>query len=300
MPENDVSTEDFFSAFEDAGYQSGAEETAGADQTENTEPSANAEETAQGAAEQAQGEENTGDAPGEEQAAEGAEATQQPESFTIKVNKEERTVTREEIITLAQKGADYDRVKAAWDKNKSDNEALNQRLATVQPVYDLIQEIAKDAGMEVEALLDSFQITRLRQKENLSEGEAKERLARVKAERELEKMKAAPAAEKSREQEQQERRDKDIAQFQKDFPDVNLGTLPVDELAADIQAGKTLSLAYQNYLMRQKDAEIQQLKAAAAAAEQNRRNRDASPGSTSDSGAKKTKSATDDFWAAFE
>lgn len=298
MSENDVSTEDFFSAFEDAGYQSGAEGTENAVQTDNAEPSANAEETTQGAAEQAQDEENAGNAPGEEQAAEGTEATQQPESFTIKVNKEERTVNRDEIITLAQKGADYDRVKAAADKSKSDNEALNQQLASMQPVYDLICEIAKESKLEITDLLDGIRIQQLRNRENLSEGEAKERLARMKAERELEKLKAISTA-KSPEQEQKERRDQEIAQFQKDFPDVNLGTLPVDELTADIQAGKTLSLAYQNYLMRQKDAEIQRLQAAAAAAEQNRRNRDASPGSTSDSGSRKTKSATDDFWAAF-
>lgn len=296
--EHDVSTEEFFSAFEDAGYQSGeaAEETA---QEETTETQESTEDTAQDGAEQAQDGENTEDAPGEEQAAEGAEAQQQPESFTIKVNKEERTVSREEIIALAQKGADYDRVKAAADKSKSDNEALNQQLASMKPVFDLICEIAKDAGVEVEALLDSFQISRLRQKENLSEGEAKERLARVKAERELEKMKATPATPNP-EQERKARVDKEIEQFQKDFPDVALGDIPVDELAADIQAGKPLSQAYQAYLMRQKDAEIQQLKAAAAAAEQNRKNRAASPGSASDSGSRKTKSATDDFWAAFE
>lgn len=297
MDNETTSTEEFFSAFEDTGYQTGDE---GAEEI-TTDPE-EAEQTSENPTQQGEEAPESGESAGENtEGSDGkkpAEGKQQPDSFTLKVNKEERTVSREEMIALAQKGADYDRVKAAADKSKSDNEALNRQISEMKPLYDTLCEVAKGQNTSVENLLENFQIQILCQKENLSEGEARERLARVKAERELEKLKTAPAA-KSPEQVRKERADQEIAQFQKDFPDVPLSEVPVDELMADVQSGKSLTIAYQGYLMRQKDAEIQRLNTELAAAEQNRRNRQASPGSAGDSGSRKTKSATDDFWAAF-
>lgn len=301
MDESTVSTEAFFDAFDEtADYQTGnADNGAENQEAEATESEHVSDEPAPQGDTAPQdgenGEDSHGDA-GEKPAAEGSQAG---DSFTIKVNKEERTVSREEMITLAQKGADYDRVKAAVDKGKSDNEALTAQIAQMQPVYDLVNQIAKDAQVEVTQLLDAFQLQQLQEKEGLTKNEATERLARRKAEMELQRLKASPASQ-TPEQTRKERMDREVAEFQQLFPDVPLAQVPVDALMADVQAGKTLSQAYQGYLMAQKDAEITRLNAEIAAKAQDSKNRASSPGSASDSGSKRTKSQFEDFWAAFD
>ena len=302
--ENATNFDEFFGSFgADDGYQTDSDtatDESGESRQENTEQTTTeAEETTQetGAKDSAEdsAETDTGEA-GEKN---GVETDAGSEMFTIKVNKEERQVTREELLALAQKGADYDRVKKQAEKGATDTQALTEQLAQTQQVYDSIALIAKDAGVDVPSLLDTFRVRQLMDKDGLSEKEAKERLGRLKAEEKLNALQKTATEKKDPEQQRQERAERELKEFRKNFPDVDISSLPVEKMAEDIAAGMTMTQAYLKEQNRQQQAEIQKLNAQLKAKEQNAKNRVSSPGSASDSGTSKTKDQFDDFFSAF-
>lgn len=292
-----MSHDDFFEAFEgEGGYQTCTEEV---DETvaESTETEQTFDEASREGVEASQSEENKS---GESTAAEkenGAEGQQTPETFTIKVNKEERTVSRDEVITLAQKGADYDRVKESAEQAKNDNVALKEQNAKMQEAYDLLTTLAEDSKVSIPELLDVFRVNRYKG-QGLSEDAAKERVAREKVERELQSIKAEQQAAQNKPD--NDRAKRELEEFRKAYPDVALTTELVDSLMADVQAGLTMTQAYQKQEAAKKDERIRQLEADLEAERKNRENQISSPGSQKDSGAKRVKSQYDAFFDAFD
>ncbi|MBQ2383191.1 MAG: hypothetical protein II290_04040 [Oscillospiraceae bacterium] len=206
----------------------------------------------------------------------------EPQVFTLKVNKEERQVSREEMIELAQKGADYDRVK---------EQAKGQ-----QEVMEVLSALAKEAQTDIPGLMDSFRIGMLK-KQGLSEDAARERLAREKAERENEQLKAnrQPPAETAA-----QRARREVEEFRQVYPKVELSDDLMKKLMSDVQEGKTLTEAYRKHEAAEKDAKIAELERQLEAEKQNRRNRAGSPGSQKDSGGRHGKSEFDDFLKALQ
>ena len=220
-------------------------------------------------------------------------------SFTLRVNKEDKIVTREEMFALAQKGMDYDRVKGQLTERDNTIAQIQQKLDGSQEAMELLQMISEETKMPIPQLLDQVHIN-MRMKKGESEAEARANIRAIKAERQI-----AAAQEKAKEQKPapddvKAKAEKDIADFRQRFPNVQLDEKLLEAMKADIANGMSLADAYQKQLLAQKDAEIAELKRQAAAAEQNRNNRAKSPGSQNDVGGKRTKSAEDDFFAAFE
>lgn len=211
-----------------------------------------------------------------------AEPPAEPEMFTLKVNKEERQVSREEMIELAQKGADYDRVK---------EQAKGQ-----QEIMEVLSALAKEAQTDIPGLMDSFRIGMLK-KQGLSEDAARERLGREKAERENELLKAQkqPPEETSA-----QRAKREVAEFRQAYPKVELSDELLKKLMADVAGGMTLTEAYRKLEAAEKDAKIAELQRQLEAEKQNRQNRAASPGSQKDSGGRRGKSDFDDFMRALQ
>ena len=290
-----MSHDDFFSAFEGESYQSPTE-----DVTEEVETETETEvagESAEEVEEAADGEEAQEDA--DEQEAEEDAAEEQPadDLFTIKVNKEERTVTREEMITLAQKGADYDRVKAAAEQAKTDNTALKEQNAKMQEAFDLLTDLANESKITVPELLRVFRVNRFKG-QGLSEEAAKERVAREDAEKELQTFKAQQEAAQNLSD--NDRAKRDVEEFRKMYPDVQLTEELVASLIDDVRGGMTMTQAYQRREAAKKDEEIRALKAELEAEKKNRENRASSPGSQKDSGAKRVKTQFDAFFGAYD
>ena len=243
-----------------------------------------------------EGEKEDGD--GDTAAGEPAEASD-AESFTLKVNKEERTYTREEVISLAQKGADYDRVKDQLATSRQTATELQTKLDSHQEAMEVLNDLAKDAGVDIPALLDNLRIGLLKKRDGLSEDAARERLLRIKAEKENETLKAAAKpAEQAEDGKQKAQRD--LAQFRKDFPNVELTQELMDKLLPGVQEGHSLTDSYRQYDAQQKDARIAELERQLAAEKQNKENRVSSPGSQKDSGGKRTKDDFNDFMTAFK
>ncbi|MBQ3215568.1 MAG: hypothetical protein IJB11_05565 [Oscillospiraceae bacterium] len=226
------------------------------------------------------------DAPPDTETPEGEDAPAAEETFTLKINKEERTCTREEVISLAQKGADYDRIKG--------------RLSEQQATMDLLADFAKESGTDIPGLLDNLRLNLLK-KQGLSEDVAKERLAREKLERENAALKASATPEATAEETPKEKAQREIADFQKAFPDVPLTDQLYEKLKSDIvNGGFSMTDAYRRMKDREQADRIKELEAQLAAEKQNNANRAASPGSQKDSGGRRKKDDFDDFMRALE
>lgn len=302
--EQDTGYEAFMEAFDgDVGYQTDAQEDADTQQ-EDRDEGGNAETgvtTEDGAAEEASQTETGTDA-AEDADEDGAQdpTAKAEEVFTLKVNKQERTCTREEVINLAQKGADYDRVKDQLTQERQNSAQLQSQLDGQQEAMETLDEIAKESNTNVPELLDSLRLASYR-RQGLSEDAAKERLLRVKAEKETAKAKAGAAATQETETEARQKRvAQDLADFRKEYPEVQLSDALLEKLMPDIEAGRSMLQAYGRYESAQKDARIAELERQLAAEKQNNANRAGSPGSQQDTGGRKTKSDFEKFMEAFE
>jgi hypothetical protein len=164
------------------------------------------------------------------------------QSFKLKYLGEEKEVTREEALTLAQKGMDYDRIKGKYEEMK----ALRDKYSEAT---DLIEELAKKQNMTLEQFVDEIQIGMLTQK-GVDRDLAAERVADMREKRRLlkenEALKAV-ADSKSRvdkaAQEAAEKRQKDIQEFVDTRPDVKATDIP-QEVWDTVKQGKSLLTAY--------------------------------------------------------
>ena len=222
------------------------------------------------------------------------------QTFTIKVNKEERQVTLEEMTALAQKGADYDRVKEQTAQLRQTNADLQTKLdgmATKQGALEILSIVAEKSGSSLEQLAESLYVN-FRKSAGASEDVAREELKSARLEKELNSIKAQQTKQQQTEADAETRAQKDIEDFQKEYPDVALTEELVEKLLPDIQGGMRLTTAYRKYEKTQDAAKIAELERKLSAKEQNDKNKRRSPGSQQDSGGRRSKTDFEEFEAA--
>ena len=212
-------------------------------------------------------------------------AKAETDQFELKHLDETRTVSREEVITLAQKGMDYDRIRTKYDELKAGEAQRSAHEA-------FLKELADSAGQSVEDVIDTARARMLANKaaaegKTLSEEDALEQIKQEKA-------KQAPAEkpesteEKSTEKDRDAERQQSFLRFSREFPEVKAEEIPA-EVWKDFAEGKG-DLA--DLFARQ---ENKRLKAELAAMKQNEENRKKSTGSRATAGSAK-KSAFDEAW----
>lgn len=299
MENESMDFEEFFDAFDAPGEDDGNQTDP---ETEGTET----EETAQ----EPTGDQETGETDSEESTPEqekkpendGGEADKPAETqkFTIKVNKGTREVELPEMTELAQKGADYDRVKGQLETSRANEASLQKTVDEQSSIMEVLQLAAKDAGVDVAELVDSIHVGLLKGK-GMTEAEAKAEIRAAKAEKAVNDLKNKPAQEEKPETDSnQERAKREIAEFQTAFPGVQLNQETLDKLAPDVQNGMTLTSAYLKMENARLTAELAEQKRALEAEKQNQKNRrQAAPGQN-DSGGGREKDAFEDFFTAFE
>lgn len=221
-----------------------------------------------------------------------------PETFTLKVNKEERTVSRDEVISLAQKGADYDRVKEQLAESKSQITSLQERIAKYDDAISVLEMISATSGQSVSQLAESIHLSML-MKSGKSEAEARAELRAQKAEAQLKAAQAKDAEKKAAQEDTQARANREVAEFHKKFPGVELTEALCSELMADVRGGMSITEAYMKRELAKKDAEMAEIKRQQAAEAQNKKNRSTAIGSQKDSGGRRQKTDFDDFMSAF-
>lgn len=214
------------------------------------------------------------------------EAEKQTDQFVLKHLDEERTVSRDEVVTLAQKGMDYDRVKQQLTEER-DKGVERERTLTA---------LAKESGFKnADEMLDDVRATMLAQKENIDKGVAIERVKLERREAEIAKREEAIKAEReskdseaAKTAEVEKKRQDDILSFAKAYPDVKPESIP-KEVWKEVTKGETLLNAYIKY-------ENAQLKAQIAAKEKAAENKARSTGSRQSAG---SAAEVDEFTAAW-
>lgn len=304
MHENeDFGLEDFESALFDDDYQTGDDnDTDDSDVTETDDDSQDTDSDDQDDAEDDDSAEDEDTDDSEDDGADGdgegdSGNTDADKTFTIKVNKEERKVTLEEMTTLAQKGADYDRVKEQNTKHQQTITDLQSKLEGVssqQAVLDILGTIAQKSNSTLEQLAESLYIN-FRKSAGASEDVAREELKSAKLEKELNSYKAKQTQQQEQETDAEARAKRDLEDFAREYPDVELTEELVDKLVPDIQNGMSLSAAYRKHEKAQDSARIAELERQLAAKAQNDKNKKRSPGSQRDSGGRSPKSDYDVF-----
>jgi hypothetical protein len=288
---------EFESAFNDDAAVNQSDSAENTEQTEEVET--DAEVSGEEQSENPDDREGDEDQNAEEQPEEDSGKETAAEIFTIKVNKEERSVSREEVISLAQKGADYDRVKEQLNQSRQQNQSLQERLDKTSGAVEILEMLAAAAKVSVDEFAEKLHINYL-VKNGKTEGEAREKIRADKAEKQLNAAKAKETAQKTAAEDAQRRAQREVEEFHREFPGVELTEELCNQLMADVQSGMSLSNAYRKQEYAKKAARIAELEKQLAAEKQNKKNRSNSPGSQNDSGGRRSRTPEDEFFAAFE
>ena len=209
--------------------------------------------------------------PEEEPAAEEKPADQ---LFSLNHLGEIKDYTREETITLAQKGLDYDRIRTERDNLKAEK-------AKLQEHEDFLNELAELAEMSVEDLMieTKAKVVQAEEKKKGYDITLEQAKYRVKSEVKARK-KAEPKEEPKAEPEDpvKVKRDESFARFVDEYPNVNVKDIP-QEVWKEFGDGskKDLTAVYTKYLLKQAQAKNETL-------EQNEKNKKRSTGSRRSNG----------------
>lgn len=211
----------------------------------------------------------------------GADADQR---FSLKHMDEVREVGRDEVIQLAQKGIDYDRIRTERDSMKADYGQL-------QDMKAFVQELADNSGMSIaDFMLGARAKLMVAKGNNLTEEAAIEQLKTKAAEKAAEENAKASEAEeaKKREDAETERKQADVKMFMATFPNVKPNDIPSEVWEAARKTGN-LTSAYSAWRIRQ-------LEEALAISAKNKKNESRSTGSRKTGG----KSFMDNFDALWD
>lgn len=229
-------------------------------------------------------------------AEEEGEADEQDETdqlFTLKHLDETREVGRDEVIALAQKGMDYDRIRMDRDQARAEMAKLSEMEA-------FLKELAEPNGMTIEELIDTTRANVMAEKEGLDRDVA---LQRVKLDRdrkalEAERQSLNHQTEVGQQQAaEQQRMRASMDRFIKAHPDLNAEDIP-NEVWEAFAAGKDLGDAYALHeaktlreQLEEKDRELETLR-------QNSNNKARSTGSQTTAGSKRETEADafDKLW----
>jgi len=274
---DDISYDDLTPESEDVVEMGATAEEPKADQPEETK----AEETA---------------APETEEAPEPEAEPKADQPFVLKHLDEVKEVSRDEVIELAQKGMDYDRIREKYNAGK---EAIEWHAANRDSVRWL-EEIAKEQGMTFGQLVDSTraQIMANRTGQPLSVCQgivANERkAAELEAER---KALESKTSESNAEAERKAKMEADIQAFTEAYPEQarDPKSLPKEVWDA-VHKGDTLLNAYRAWENKQLRAQLEKEKKDAERRAQEEKNKARSTGSQSTQGKKSEMDAFDALW----
>ena len=216
------------------------------------------------------------------------------QTFTLNYLGAEKVVSKDEAVTLAQKGMDYDRIRQKHEDTLSE-------LTTAKDKLSFFEQMASSQGKTLDQLIDSVMAEQLATREGIDPAVA---LGRVQIERERKQLEAEKAKLAKGADEQalaEKKRQDDITAFQKEYPDV-FAKLATDKNAIpaavweDVNKGESLVAAYAKYERAQLKAELEKAKAEAEQIKQKQINKSRSTGSQTTKGNTSTEDLIDRLW----
>lgn len=219
--------------------------------------------------------------------------------FELKHLGETKNVNRDDVVTLAQKGMDYDRVTEKNTQLENQVSEQKQQLAQLTEHENALQELAKQSGTTVEELVENMLIAVTKSKYGIDDdGMALERVRLDRERRALDQERAALAT-KNQEQEQQAANEKWRGEcfdaFAKAYPDVDPASIPNGVWEA-FNRGETLVSAYARERNKALEAEIARMKSEQETRDRNAANAARSTGSQSSAGKTGSDEAFDALW----
>ena len=219
--------------------------------------------------------------------------------FELKHLGETKNVNRDEVVTLAQKGMDYDRVTEKNTQLENQVSEQKQQLAQLTEHENALQELAKQSGTTVEELVENMLIAVTKSKYGIDDdGMALERV-RLDRDRRALDQERAELATKNQEQEQQAANEKWRGEcfdaFAKAYPDVDPASIPNGVWEA-FNRGETLVSAYARERNKALEAEIARMKSEQETRDRNAANAARSTGSQSSAGKTGSDEAFDALW----
>ena len=206
-----------------------------------------------------------------------------PQTWELRHMGEVRQANEAEMVALAQKGMDYDRIRSQYDEFK--------------PVMEMVNRFANQQGLNTKDYISMLR-AQAKQAEGLSEADARRSV-------ELEDREAVVAAAEAERQAQRaeaeaaSRRQADIQEFQQTFPEAakDPNSIP-PQVWADVRNGSSLVAAYARFNNGRLEQEIADAKRETASVQQNQRNAERSTGSMRSAG--DNSKTRDDFGDAFD
>lgn len=221
--------------------------------------------------------------PGQEAEPETQEAQEEPQEaadqqlFDLKHMGQSYQVNRDQVVTLAQKGMDYDHVRTERD-------IAREKYAELE---GFLQELAAPSGMTIEDLIDNTRASVLADREGIDQTVA---LQRVKLDRDR---RAFEAQQQKVQQSQQvqdqenQRVQQSFLRFSKEYESVDPKDIPKEVWDAFGQ-GMDLTDAYAHWENRQLRQELQETREKLETATQNEKNKERSTGSQQSAGVGET------------
>ena len=206
-----------------------------------------------------------------------------PQTWELRHMGEVRQANEAEMVALAQKGMDYDRIRSQYDEFK--------------PVMEMVNRFANQQGLNTKDYISMLR-AQAKQAEGLSEADARRSV-------ELEDREAVVAAAEAERQAQRaeaeaaSRRQADIQEFQQTFPEAakDPNSIP-PQVWADVRNGSSLVAAYARYAVQQARQDAADAQRETASVQQNQRNAERSTGSMRSAG--DNSKTRDDFGDAFD
>lgn len=227
--------------------------------------------------------EETQDAP----AGEEGDAKEAPKTWTLRHMDSARTVGEAEMVALAQKGLDYDRIRGRYDE--------------ARPVIEMFGEFARAANMSIPDYVRKVR-TEAKRAGGMSEEEARRAV-------DLEEREASIHAQEAQQQEQQNaksaeraRISRELAEFQRAFPDAydnarkDPKSIP-QSVWAEVNNGLSLTAAYSRYAVQQARESVKTAQETVKTVQQTQKNAQRSTGSMKSAG--NDAKNTDPFLAGF-
>lgn len=235
---------------------------------------------------------------------EGDKGTPDQGEFVLKHLGEERKVSRDEVVQLAQKGLDYDRIRERWDSVKND-------IPKLRSYEKFLAELASSRGGNIEALMDETMtqilVNRAKAKgEELSASAAAAQAVRMRMEfgnvngsgdrMETEEQGAiAPGAE-GKAQTGRPDSNEMVNRFLREYPTVMAQDIPKEVWDEVNRNGGDLLQAYRGYENKKLAEENKRLQKELESAKQQQKNKARSTGSTKSVGSAATIDPFESGW----
>lgn len=217
------------------------------------------------------------------------EETKETDQFSLKHLGEEKSVSRDEVITLAQKGMDYDRVRQKHDELNTEFSTLKAEKSKADETISFLSELAQEQGFsDVNSFVNETRAALIAEKDSIDITVARKQIEIEHKEKELAKKEAKLTAEKTEKdgaeesaKKSQEKQQADFLEFANEYKDLKPDDISKDVWTIYNKGGCSLVQAYIKH-------ENAQLKAQLAADKKNAENKHRSTGSMHTAGNKTT------------